>query len=208
MQCWCSPTNLTQTNAYIQVLAFRAENTGKLLLSQCTWCQLSWISWCTFSWINQCTVHLLWALFHEIALEMIPFYQLNTIYPLLIPSRFTYCNQFNFWCTVYYLHLYLHWWTCYHCYLEERWGCDNTEHYPPANQETSWSCYGYLPDIAHHWSESHFGDIQLHSGKCQRRIFKNSGCTRWDVNLGVWLNKSQSFLNEKHRTHGFLSLNA
>ena len=107
--------------------------------------------------------------------------------PLLILSRFSQCNQRNFWCTVYYPHLHFHWWTCYHCHLEERWGCDNTQHYPPANQEISWSCWRCLPDNAHHWSfslsEWHFGDIQLHSGKCQRRIFKNSKCTRWVLNL-------------------------
>ena len=97
--------------------------------------------------------------------------------------RFTTCNQPDLWWPD--LHLHLHWWTCYHCHLEEKWNCDNAQCYPPAEQESSWSCCGYLPDSAHHWpisgSESNCGDIQLHSGECQRKIIKDSGCNKWEL---------------------------
>ena len=59
---------------------------------------------------------------------------------LIYLCRFSQCNQFNFWCPLYHPHLYLHWWTCYHCHLEERWDFDNSQCYPPADQEISWSC--------------------------------------------------------------------
>ena len=102
-------------------------------------------------------------------------------------SRFTHCNKFNIWWPVQDPHLRHHWWTCHHCHLEEKWGSDNSQCYPPANQEYSWSCWRYLPDSAHHWSisvsEWCCGDIQLHSGKCHRTKFTYSGCSRWDLKL-------------------------
>ena len=89
------------------------------------------------------------------------------------------------WQSVQDLHLHLHWWTCCHCHLEERWECDNSQCYLPADQEDSWSCLGYIPDGAHHWpiskSEWHCWVIQLHSGECQGKIIKDSAYTwqRW-----------------------------
>ena len=101
---------------------------------------------------------------------------------LIYLCRFSQCNQFNFSCPLYHPHLYLHWWTCYQCHLEEGWGCDNCQWYPPANQESSWSCCRYLPDSAYHQFISgfqwHCGDIQLHIGECQGTVFTDSGCRR------------------------------
>ena len=44
----------------------------------------------------------------------------------IYPCRFTQCKRFNFWWPVQDPYLHLHRWTCYHCHLEERWGCDNS----------------------------------------------------------------------------------
>ena len=75
-------------------------------------------------------------------------------------------------------HLRLHWWSCYHCHLEEGWGCDNSQCYLPADQDSSGSCCVYLPDSTHHWlisgSKWHGEDIQLHSEECQGKIIKDS----------------------------------
>ena len=102
--------------------------------------------------------------------------------------RFSHCNQPGIW-PVQDPHLRLHWRTCYQCHLEERWGCDNSQYYPPADQESSWSCCGYLPDSAHHWlisgPEWHCGDIQLHSGECQRSVFRNIGYMWVDLNTYI-----------------------
>ena len=128
---------------------------------------------------------------HEL-ITMLPYCTLLTLQlqfillllSLVHPCRFTHCNQFNFWWPVQNPHLHLHWWTCYNCHLEKKWACDKYKCYPPADQEISWSCWWYLPDSAHHWpisgSEWHCGDIQLHSGECQGRVFRHSVyCTRW-----------------------------
>ena len=105
---------------------------------------------------------------------------------VLYPFRFTHCNQFNYWWPVQDTHLHLHWWACYHCHLEERWGCDKSQCYPPADQEISWCGWWYLPDSAHLWPisglEWHSRNIQLHSGECQGRVFQDGVCTRWDFN--------------------------
>ena len=102
----------------------------------------------------------------------------------IIFVRFATCNQPDLWWPVQDFHLHLHWWTCYHCHLEKKLECDNSEYYLPANQESSWSCK-YLPDNAHHWliseSEWHPRDIQLHSGECQGKIIKDGVGNRWEL---------------------------
>ena len=70
-----------------------------------------------------------WYLFHatQRGQTLLPsYYTLLTCY-----CRFTHCNWFNLWWPVLDPHLHLHWWTCYHCHLEERWGRDNSQCYPP-----------------------------------------------------------------------------
>ena len=99
---------------------------------------------------------------------------------LVLPHRYTPCNFPNFQQSVQNPHLHFHWWTCYHCHMEERWSCDNSQCYLPTDQESSWSCCRYLPDSARHWpiseSEWHCGDIQLYSGECQGKIINDSDC--------------------------------
>ena len=98
----------------------------------------------------------------------------------LVTFRFPQCNQSGIW-PVQDPHLQLHWWTCYQCHLEERWSCDTSQCYQPADQESSGSCWGYLPNSAHYWpaseSEWHSRVNQLHSGECQGKLIKGSGYT-------------------------------
>ena len=102
--------------------------------------------------------------------------------------RFSQCEQSEIYQSVQNPHLHFRWWTCYQCHLEEKWECDNSEYYLPADQNSSWSCCRYLPDSAHHWpiseSEWHCGDIQLHSGECQGKLIKDSFCiSQWLVHF-------------------------
>ena len=71
-------------------------------------------------------------------------------YLLVYSCRFTQWKQFNLRLQVKNIHLHLHWWTSYHCHLEAKWGCDNTQCYTSADQTLSLSREGYLPDSAHH----------------------------------------------------------
>ena len=75
-------------------------------------------------WRRMCGSKVLGADRLEIELAISNWIGLNFVYL----CRFTQCNQSS---SVQNPHLHLHWWTCYHCHLEERWSCDNSQCYLP-----------------------------------------------------------------------------
>ena len=123
---------------------------------------------------------------------MLVTFQFTTV----LPCRFSQRNIDNFQWPV--KHLHLHWWTCYQCYLDEKWGSDNSQCHPPADTDSDQHNNKYLPDSAHHWpisgSECRFWDIHLYSGECKGRII-NDGGFRWKLILdcivkNIWIEAS------------------